>query len=153
MRDFKELSTQLGYYIGEYIVHRYLPTLSCDSLHSYNSIKVTDEEEAEHERLEKEWFSKTHAGGSRGDYENSKTEWEQLRAYANMLKIKYIPEKLECYLPVLDMSDLDIDSFKQGLGVSLWDCDFCYYSIKPEDIEIIMTGEKYEFPKIILKRD
>ena len=79
MVNYKELSTQLGYYIGEYIVHRFLPTLSCDTLHSRNLIMVTGEEEDEHERLKKEWFSKTHAGGSKADYEESKEEWKQLR--------------------------------------------------------------------------
>ena len=35
------LAYQLGFYVGEEIVHRYLPTLSCDSITTNNNISVT----------------------------------------------------------------------------------------------------------------
>ena len=49
--DNKKLSNQLGYYIGEFIVNKFLPTLSCDMIQSYNVIKITEEEQKKYSEL------------------------------------------------------------------------------------------------------
>jgi chaperonin cofactor prefoldin len=43
---------QLGYYVGEHIVNRYLPTLSTDILQSRNVIEVSEEDTIENNRLD-----------------------------------------------------------------------------------------------------
>lgn len=151
MTDKKSLSNQLGYYVGEYIVHRYLPTLSCDMGQTRTIIEVSIDDESEHNRLEDNWHKKVWANNR--DTNAAKEEWEEYQAFRKVLIEKYLPEKLECPLPVLLLDEMDIQLFKEGLGVSLWDCDMSYYSCNPEDIEIVLPKDKFDRVTIYLKRD
>ena len=45
---------QLGYYVGEYIVSRFLPTLSTDIIQSRRVINVSEEDTEENKRLDSE---------------------------------------------------------------------------------------------------
>jgi len=153
MENKKSLSTQLGYYIGEYIVGRFLPTLSCDMIQSFHVLKITDEEQTEYDRLDELWYNKRFIKPINEGDEHSKEEWENLKSFRKKLKEKYLPEILECYLPILEKDNIDIDLFKKAVGVALWDCDFSYYRCEPDNIEIIFATEKYDFPKIILRRE
>lgn len=137
------LESQLGYYVGEYIVHRYLPTLSTDTIQSRNCIIVSEDDTKENKRLNDEWFSSTRYGGKwNGVYENGdKEKWEEYRRHNKMLEYKYLPHTLVCHLQPLNVEN--IDEFKKGLSWSLWDCDMCSYNIKPENIKIYDEEDGY----------
>lgn len=154
MTDKKSLSNQLGYYVGEFIVHRYLPTLSCVTMHTRTVKEVSEDDAEEYNQLDEAWFKTTMRNRGNGKPAGGDTEeWKALQECHQRLKVKYLPEKLECPLPILNLDELDIELFKQGLGVSLWDCDMSYYSCDPKDIEIVLPEHKYDRVTIYLKRD
>lgn len=148
------LAYQLGFYVGEQIVSRYLPTLSVDSIHTRKNISVTCAEGDECRRLNDVWFGKRMA--FRGDEnEASKAteeEWKALRAYHEMLEEKYLPKTVECRFSLLNITEENMAEFKEGVGASLWDCDCSHYSTKPEDIEV-KADEDGWFTVITLKKD
>jgi hypothetical protein len=114
---------QLGYYVGEYIYSRFLPTLSTDLLQTRNVIKVSEEDELENKRLCDEWS----VDGWNGN-------WVEYYQHNQMLEKKYLPHELKCHFDLLHIKKEK--QFKDGLINSLWGCDMCYYSLNPEDITI-----------------
>jgi len=120
----KSLEQQLGYYVGDYIVMRHLPTLSTDLLQTRYVIKVSEEESKTHELLNNDWLI---------DSEN-KNKWNALRRYSNILGYKYYPNPLICYVPKIEVEN--IEEFKTGLIDCFWNCDRCSYSLKSEEIKI-----------------
>lgn len=125
------IDRQLGYFIGEYIVTHYLPTLSTDLLQTRNVIKVNEEDEKENKRLDNDWTSTLNLGSGRGG-DNEK--WELYRKHNKMLESKYLPEVLKCWLPLTRITN--IDEFKEGLIDSLWNCDLCSYNLDKNNIKI-----------------
>jgi hypothetical protein len=126
---------QFGYYVGEYIFFRFLPTISIDSIHTLRVIPVSPEEEAKFKELDDKWFDKTQKK------ENTDAEWEELQNYRREVEEKYLPHELVCHLHPLNITN-EVE-FKAGLRSSLWDCDICHYSIDPEDITIEMDKDFY----------
>lgn len=124
--DVKDLNYQLGMYVGEYITRKYLPTLSTDSLKTYNVVQVDIVDTVKHklvsETLHNTW--KINRGSK-----NSEKEFETFKALNNELARKYLSEKLECLVPKIYPTDMD--TFKQGLKDQLWDTDLSHYF--PED--------------------
>lgn len=114
---------QLGYYVGEYIYSRFLPTLSTDILQTRNVIEVSEEDELENKRLFDKWI-----------IDNDIEKWDLYHQHNKMLEKKYLPHKLRCHFGLLYIKKEK--QFKDGLINSLWNCDLCYYSLKPEDIII-----------------
>jgi hypothetical protein len=144
IKEVKSLTTeqQLGFYVGIYIVDRYLPTLSTDGLHSKTLIKVSEEDEIQQEKLMSEWFSTTKHGSNWDGNENgNKEKWDLCVEHNKMLEKKYLPEILECFFHPINI--IDEEDFKKGLILSLWNCDMCSYSIKPEDILIKIDDDYY----------
>lgn len=137
------LESQLGYYVGEDIVHRFLPTLSTDGVTSRKCIIVSEDDTKENKRLSDEWYSTTRYGGKwDGVTENgNKDKWEEYRTHNKMLEFKYLPHTLTCHLPPLNVEN--IDEFKKGLINSLWNSDMCSYSLKPENIKIYDDEDGY----------
>jgi len=140
-KEIEELSLeyQLGYYIGEYIFHRTLPTLSCDDIKSRNVIQVSTEETNELKNLTDIWFNKrwNFIGTEEEKKEATKEEWDNLKTYQKMLDDKYYPKTIQTHIsPLIDC---------------LWNCDCCSYSLKEEDI-LIETDNNYFFTIITLKR-
>lgn len=130
------LEYQLGYYVGLEIVHRYLPTLSTDMLQTRNVIEVSEEDSLENERLDTEWYVTTRHGGKWNgvDENGDKEKWNLYHQHNKMLEKKYLPNPLKCHMDILNIQDMD--EFKKGLRVALWDCDMCSYNIEPENIKI-----------------
>lgn len=120
------LEYNLGYYIGEYIFYRYLPTISIDMIHSGKVIKVSDEETDYFIALEDIWW-KEH------DLDNGKS-WNDLQSYRRKMESKYLPKEFTARLNALNLTDEK--EFRTGLVNSLWNCDICHYSLKQEDITI-----------------
>ena len=144
------LAYQLGFYVGEQIVDKHLPTLSVDMLKTRKNISVTCAEGDECRRLDDVWYKKRME--SRDDDKHSETEWNALRAYHEMLEAKYLPSTVECHFSLLNINEENMSDFKKGIGDSLWDCDCSHYSTKPEDIEVKADEEGW-FTIITLKRD
>jgi hypothetical protein len=143
---------QFGYYVGLYIVSRYLPTLSTDVMRSRNVIQVSEEDSLENERLHTEWYVTTkYGGGWNGVDENGNNEkWDLYHQHNKMLEKKYLPNPLKCHMGILNIQDLG--DFKKGLRFALWDCDMCSYNIEPENIKIY-DNEDYYFTIIELSLD
>ncbi len=131
------IAYQLGTYVGEYIINKYLPTLSIDYIHTNKNIVVTCAEGDEYRRLNDVWFNKRPNDAS--------VEWNALKKHENMLYDKYLPKTLECRIPFLCVNEYNIEDFKNGLIEVLWDCDCCNYKIGSDDIII-------EKEKIVLTR-
>lgn len=76
------LAYQLGIYVGEQIVDKFLPTLSCDSLQTRNVISVTIGEGDECKRLSDVWFAKRMEFRGSDDDATKATveEWNAMRA-------------------------------------------------------------------------
>jgi hypothetical protein len=133
------LAFQLGYYIGEEIVHRFLPTLSVDDIRTNNNISVTCGEGDECRRLNNVWWSKISSLRNVSDDEKTNAteeEWKALRAYHEMLEEKYLPKTVKCRFSLINVLEEDILEFKRGIGVSLWDSDCSHYSTDVENINI-----------------
>lgn len=144
------MAFQLGWYVGEDIVYRFLPTLSVDMLKTRTNISVTCGEGDECRRLNDLWFAQSmrdRDSGGAGDSD----EWKALRAYHEMLEAKYLKDTIECCFQVLNIQEKDMDDFKAGIGASLWDCDCSHYSTKSEDIDV-RADEDGWFTVITLKR-
>lgn len=127
---------QLGFFVGEYIVHRFLPTLSTDGLHSRNVINVSEEDAVENKRLSDEWLNTTRYGSNfNEESENGdKEKWELYHQHNKMLEKKYLPQTLETGIQLIRIDNEE--KFKEGLRHSLWNCDMCSYDIEPENIKI-----------------
>lgn len=131
MKPETNIAYQLGFYVGEQLVHQYLPTLSVDDIQTCNNISVTCAEGDHYRKLYDIWCKQYHI-----DNKSAAKEWHEYKAYSKLLEDKYLPKELECYFDLLDLKENDISSFKEGLILSLWDCDCCSYSLSPDDIKI-----------------
>ena len=143
------LEYQLGFYVGEYIFHTTLPTLSCDPITTRNIIHVSEEETNELKKLNDIWYEKYFEikDSDQERDKHSNNEWINLVNYQKMLDDKYYPKTIETYLSPLNVTN--IDRFKSGLISSLWNSDCCHYSLKDEDITI-KTDDNYLFTIITL---
>jgi hypothetical protein len=150
LQDRTEMSIayQLGYYVGEQIVDKFLLTLSCDDFGTRKQIQVTIGEADELKRLTNVWFEKSQ---SSDDKENSKPEWDAYRAYHNMLLDKYLPQTIDCHFQLLYVSDEDMVEFKSGLGCALWNCDCSHYAVEADKIGFKLDEDGF-FTIITLNR-
>ena len=121
--NIKDLNYQLGQYVGEHITRKYLPTLSTDALKTYTEIQVS-EEDAERHRIVDEALWKTDPRST-----NRQEKFEVYKALNNELARKYLSEKLDCLVPKIYPTDMDV--FREGLKDQLWDTDLSHYF--PED--------------------
>ena len=124
--NIKDLNYQLGLYVGEYITRRFLPTLSTDMLKTHTIVEVS-EEDAERHRIVDEALVKTYDWS--GDQGDTKEAFAIYKALNEELAKKYLSEKLDCLVPKIYPTDMDV--FKEGLKDQLWDTDLSHYF--PED--------------------
>ena len=124
--DVKDLNYQLGQYVGEHITFKYLPVLSTDMLKTYTEIQVSEEDAERHRTVNEALNKKSKYYGGDGD---TKAEFEVYKALNNELTRKYLSEKLDCLVPKIYPTDMDI--FKEGLMDQLWNTDLSHYW--PED--------------------
>lgn len=134
---------QLGFFVGEDIVNRFLPTLSVEP-GTRKEILVSDEDQREYNRLDKRWYEKCKLGK-----DQSEKEWTDFQEFRQVLKTKYLPNPLVCHENLLNIRDMG--KFKAGLMTSLWDCDHCSYSLEKEDIEIYDEEDYFTIIKLKLK--
>jgi hypothetical protein len=152
MKRLETLEYQLGYYVGEFIFLRCLPTLSIDMLQSRKVIQVSIAEADEYHALEDKWH-KTY-DGSTGKTKTPNPNWDVMRAYGHMLMKKYLPQELKCFVPkIYYTADFRMADFKKGIRDSLWDCDVCYYNIEKDEDIVIDDSEEDWFTIIKLQLD
>jgi hypothetical protein len=147
------LEYQLGHYIGDYIVERYLPTLSVDG--STNEIiEVTKEEAEEYEKLEEIWWNALHPNSNWNQKSDAKKEWNHRTAFKNMLKQKYMPKTLECHIPrITSVSEEKMEELKKGISSALLNSDVSYYSCDISDIGIIIDDNFFSVVNLKLAND
>jgi len=134
---------QFGFFVGEDIVNRFLPTLSVEG-GTRKQIEVSSEDQREYNRLDKKWYDRCKNGK-----DESKDEWNELQNFRQVLKAKYLPNPLVCHEKLMNIRDMG--KFKAGLITSLWDCDHCNYSLEREDIEIYDEDDYFTIIKLKLK--
>ena len=138
-REVLSLDHYLGQYIGEFIVSHFLPCLSCDN-DTFHPIEISGEDQYGYDVVHNKIL-----------YKYAQDEWDEYISYRKMLKKKYLPEILKCYVP--NFVSENMEDVKRGIRESLWDSDVCNYQItKNEDIEIGEEGDCSQRRKIILKR-
>jgi hypothetical protein len=149
----RSLDWQLGYYVGEYIIYRFLPTLSVDGFQSRNSIQVSEEETKEYEKLNDTWFNVIHAPGAPknkwGDVDYEKVgveEWKIYIEFRDRLKDKFLPKFLECHVPQVHFKNKE--EFTKGIEAALWNCDMSHYTCPPD--VVIENDEFFWLTKILL---
>lgn len=146
LNAIKEMSVefQLGCYVGDEIVRRFLPTLDVDMIQTNNLINVTPAEKAEAERLNDDWFEKSQSN------QPCSAEWKKLRAYHRQLEDKYLQDFLECRISPVNVNDET--EFKRGVAHSLWHSDLSHYACSsPNDIGMRLSSDAY-FTVITLRR-
>jgi len=153
----------LGVYLAEHIIARNIPSLSNNQC-TRNIIQVTSGEADEYQRLEDAWYSKRTSEEIRLRKERkeekltnvesysvtqeahklSEDEWNAQMKYRYMLKEKYLPHTLKCRVPYIDFSNEEVNKkIKKGFIASMWDWDFCEWSLKEEDIVFENETDKY----------
>lgn len=132
----KKLNKQLGWFVGEYIIENYLPTISVDDINTKTVIQCTIGEADKIKHLTDVWFGLYNVDEKSV---KSKESWNNLLSYRTELESKYLPKELKCH--TLKIKPTNVKKFKDGLADALWNCDICHYSLKHKDIEIIQ--EKY----------
>ncbi len=147
----KELTLEyyLGSMVGEYIVTNFLPTLSTDMIKSNNIMEVSEEDTKEHDRLSDLWSN------SKKDFNGYNDKWNDHLKNMYHLTGKYLPHELKMRIPKFGLHLVkDMEMLKEGISVSLWDCDMCSYNIDHENIVITETERKYTWcDYITLKLD
>jgi hypothetical protein len=137
---------QIGFWVGEQIINKYLPTLSIHGILTNKVIYMTASERDNYDKLNDEWFSHSDYGDKNKElYDKC---WEILTAERLRLEEKYMPKEVKCYMHPINYKDEA--QFKDGLISSLWNCDTCSYSLKPENIKIEQDDDMY-FTIITLK--
>jgi hypothetical protein len=124
---------QFGFYVGEQIATHSLPTITTDMIKSRTQIKVSDEDTLESERLHDEWWD-IGKYGKNPDPSMVDEKWKTYRQHYVTLEKKYLPNPFKSHMGLMNIRDEK--EFKKGLIHSLWNCDMCTYSLKPEDIKI-----------------
>jgi hypothetical protein len=128
----KSLPYTIGCYLAEYLIAHCIPSLS--HLQSTNKvIQVTKDEANKAEELHAAWFAVTFKDFD--NHEAAKDEWNADMEYRYMLKAKYLPHTLKCFVPFIDFSNNETNKqIKEGLIDTLWDWDYCEYSLDKNDI-------------------
>lgn len=130
------LTLQLGYYIGDAIVDRYMLNLDIDYERGKNIVKVSDEDKAAYAEIEK-LLNEKQATSDKADV--NWPEWINYIAFRKEMQRKYIPEFLECHVAKVE-SVTDYDELKRGIGASMWDSDRSNYACDPDNIKIKDEG-------------
>ena len=116
----------MGQLVGEIILIKYLPTLETDMIQTNKRVKVTDPDEfKENCRLDEILVTKMSSKDD--EYSEAHANW---LTHTKMLAKKYLPEKLECRVTQIEITD--VDSFKEGLDDYLWGCDVSWYVAKDD---------------------
>ena len=120
----------IGCLVGEYIVTNDLPTLSIDMLKTHRVIEVSEEDTKHHEMLLSKWLN------AHKDSNGVNEHWQPHFDFMKELEWKYLPHEIYCRFPKGLRYVDDINEFKEGVRVALWDSDLCSYDINVDNIEI-----------------
>lgn len=136
-RNNLSMEDMLGTFIGELVCEKHLPRLSTDFKDNGkdNFYKVSDEDILLNKKLSDHYYRDT-----ANFYVN--LHWKEYQDHNKYINEKYLPNPL-----VINISNINIDAitnkdkFLNSYISVLWDDDFCYYSLKKEDIKIYNNTE------------
>lgn len=150
----KKLDFQIGGLIGS-LIWTEMGHVTIDShnppvagVFTIRGIKELEQEDTlKWVKLSNEWYEsskydkKSSTNGPSWDYtssEKTKTLWKELKVLDKELERKYLPNPFIYRDDELNLSNIEnMDLFLDGIITYLWNTDFCTYSLKREDIEII----------------
>jgi hypothetical protein len=145
----------LGLFLGDYVVTRYLPTLSTDDIKTRNVIEVSRYDQVKSRELKDKWFASTEHMSKKYDKEVERQAWFEYRTYYIKMENKYLPKELDIIFRDIRLSDYTEDEQKEiidGFITALWDCDCCTYSTKREDL-VFISNEYVRATELTLKLD
>jgi hypothetical protein len=121
------INSDLGEYVGEYIVRNYLPKLSVFGFtRNSNTVDVDDDDMIEYKRYERNmWVNGTI---------NSEKHKEYVEFF-HQLERKYLPNVVKCMVRIAHYTNLN--AFLEGVSYAIWDSDVSSY-----DIDITEEPEK-----------
>jgi hypothetical protein len=127
----KNINEELGWFVGEYILMHFLPSLSIYGGQTRTMIQCTIGESDEYNRLHDIWYLSYH---DNREIKNDITkEWIEHTEYRRALEAKYLPHELRCHLP--RVTPTHMDSFLNGLIDNLWHSDVCCYHLEKDTIK------------------
>jgi len=166
MKKTKSLAHSIGAYMSNEIVRKHMPSLDFCGM-TGKKVTTTWGECKEHERLNDAWFSKLNeekyksTKGLKGverykkekeAQDKSKDEWNALMKYSYMLKERYLPHNIKCYIPWVDVSNKEIKKeILESLRSHLWGSDVCEYSLEEGDIDIFNEEGKFGMTYVTMK--
>lgn len=135
-RDSLTLNEMFGKQIGDEVCQKHLARLETDG--HKRCIDISDEDMIEYRRLEKLW----HDNYKPSNPDSAKKEWFEYRTFSKVIEKKYLPNPLICRLSQFNVNAItDMKEFKKGFIESLWNDDFCHYSLEPNDIKLYNSEE------------
>lgn len=134
-RSSLSLAYQLGIYVGEQIVYKYLPTISVDLAQTKTNISVTCAEGDKYRNLNDAWFNFSMKNRTDENDRNGEA-WINMQDYYETLLDKYLPDTVECLFHLLNITEEHMLDFKKGIGHCLWDSDCSHYSTNLENIDV-----------------
>lgn len=124
---------QIGVLVGEGIVHK-LPTLSTDSLKTFNVINVPENLEDTWKIKEDKWKSHLKWFGKEPNEEKA-TEvfYENLKWYKTNLEKVYLPTEIKFIIYDFYQEEFNEDMI-EGFNDSIWGCDLSHYVFSSAEI-------------------
>lgn len=164
MLEYKKsltLEFQLGLYMGEHIVDKYLPRLMyygpyIRKTKKNYSYKRRDERGIRILKSEANKFESLSAEAYKIEDRESKEfneRWQVYLNYSHELDVKYLPKTLKCYLDTINVAEDKMIDVKNGIRSALWNCDVCSYEIDLDKIRIIENTEDFVGPGTIVELD
>ena len=84
----------LGHYVGEYIVAKYLPSLSVGCGYTNNVIQVSDEDTQAYNLINEALHTT-----EKTDSKYNPKDWNAYILKSKELDEKYLPKELKCFIP------------------------------------------------------
>jgi hypothetical protein len=126
LTDEQILNQQIGEFVGESLVRRYVPCLSIDQLQTNTVVKVDYDDELVYRQYEKEmWVN--------GKLDSDK--FKRCRNFNKVLEKRYLPAAIKCYLPPYHITD--VEYFMKGVYFGIWDSDISPYNVDVNELPIV----------------
>lgn len=141
-RENFTINHQLGYMVGNHLVHFYLPTLSTDmiQMNEHQIIQVPEDVAKVWAEKDAQWYAIARTDeGNKLFYENR--DW-----YKENIEKVYLKPELKIFIRDLEIIG-DKEEFLRGVNLSLWNCDASHYGATD------ITCDKYNHHHIILRYD
>jgi hypothetical protein len=149
--DVQRLSWMCGELVGNFIIHRYLPTPKHDYEGTYpypQLVEYSEEDLREETEADAEYDRQVEIAAKNMGYENQlslsgmstdfykitklpevKSAWDKRIEIMYRNIRKYFPHTVDCNIIVPMAKGVDMEVFKRAIDVELWDSDISCYSV------------------------